>query len=362
MRSGRDLTSYCSPQGLQGAQQEVEFAGVGIRRDSRCVESGMDIDGLFFRAEALTLGFTDSSLRRARLSGELIAVRPGAYVTARYFHSLDSPQQHLLLARAMSDGTVLSHVSAAIAWGMDVWGLPLARVHLTTGRPITTRTTRRRTVHGTRLAPADFTTHDGLTLTTPARTVVDIARTATHTQAVCTGDSALRRGLVTAKALSEAVAAAKYRTGTPGAVRAVEAMTNRSDSVGESRSRLILQDQNLPVPLLNQSVFDADGTFLGRVDFLFAELGVIGEFDGSGKYGESGAAVRKNLVAEKYREDRFRDAGWIVVRWGWADLADPSALQDRVRRALARGARAPQPDGFFRGDPLPQGTPHRSRI
>ena len=87
----------------------------------------MDIDGLFFRAEALTLGFTDSSLRRARLSGELIAVRPGAYVTARYFHSLDSPQQHLLLARAMSDGTVLSHVSAAIAWGMDVWGLPLAR-------------------------------------------------------------------------------------------------------------------------------------------------------------------------------------------------------------------------------------------
>ncbi len=305
----------------------------------------MGFDGLFFRADALALGYTDSKLRRARLSGDLIAIRPGAYVTSEYFRTLDSEQQHLLQARAASGDVVLSHVTAAIAWGMDVWGIPLARLHVTTGRPETTRSTRRRVVHGTALTPEECAAHDGLTLTSPARTVIDIARTAAHEKAVCVGDSALRHGLVTATTLYDALVAAKYRTGTPDAVRAVETMSGRSESVGESRSRLLLRE--LGHPVLNPSVFDADGTFLGRVDFLFAECGVIGEFDGTGKYGASAFDIRAKLLAEKYREDRLRDAGWIVVRWGWADLADPSGLLERVRRALARGARTPRPDGSF---------------
>lgn len=310
----------------------------------------MYFDGLFFRADALAHGYTDGMLRRGRLSGELIAVRPGAYVSAEYYRTLDSEEQHLLLARAMGDDLVLSHVTAAIAWGLDVWGLPLARVHTTNGRPITAKRLRRRTMHGTSLRPDESTTHNGLTLTTPARTVIDIARTWGYVPAVCVGDSALRRRLVTAKSLVDALSTAKFRSGVPDATRAVEAMSDRSESVGESRSRLLLTE--FPGVLVNQSVYDEQGAFLGRVDFLFPDCGVVGEFDGAAKYGESPADVRARLLAEKYREDRLRDAGWVVVRWGWADLADPDALLLRIRRALRRGAQLPVPCGTFRADLL----------
>ena len=314
----------------------------------------MDFDGLFSRADALAAGVTDGQLRRARLRGELVAVRPGAYVTAEHLGTLDSEQQHLLLARSMSGERtlLLSHQSAAIAWGMDVWGLPLARVHVTSGRSIAAKTSRRRIVHGTAVESVECTSHQGLSLTTPARTVIDIARSTDFEHAVCVGDSALRRGLVTIRELEEAVALATYRSGVRNAAEAVGAMTDRSESVGETRSRLILVAAGLS-PLLNQSVFDTVGRFLGRVDFLFAGPCVCCEFDGQGKYGQRPTEVRKNVLAEKQREDRIREVGWSFARWGWSDLADPEELVNRVRRALARASRLPEPEGTFRADLLP---------
>lgn len=315
----------------------------------------MDFDGLFFRHQALASGVTDGQLRRARLRGELLAVRPGAYVTAEHFCTLDSEEQHLLLARAMSEERfmVLSHQSAAIAWGMDVWGLPLARVHSTSGRSITAKTSRRRIIHGTALDTSESTVHQNLSLTTPARTVVDIARTTDFEHAVCVGDSALRRGLVTTRELNDAVTRARHRTGVQRAADAVAAMSDRSDSVGETRSRLILVAAGL-TPHLNQSVFDAMDRFVARPDFLFSGPWLCCEFDGEGKYGERPLDVRNNLMEEKRREDRTRDIGWAFTRFGWSNLADPAALVHQVRRALARAARYPRPEGTFRADVLPR--------
>lgn len=312
----------------------------------------MDLDGLFTRTAALASGITDGQLRRARIRGELIAIRPGAYVSSNYFGTLDSEQQHLLFARSAPDRPILSHVSAAIAWGMDVWGLPLARMHVTTGIAFQAKTTRRRTVHGTSLQPHEYTEHEGVLLTTPARTVVDIARSTDFERAVCVGDSALRRGLVTMSELNEALESARYRAGVPGAALAVAAMTDRSDSVGESRSRLILNGAGL-LPLLNQSVFDENGAFLARTDFLHDDVGVVDEFDGEGKYGESAVSARQTVLDEKHREDRVRECGWIFARWGWRDLSTPAVVIARVKKALEVSAKTPRPTGSFRQDPLP---------
>ncbi len=69
---------------------------------------------------------------------------------------------------------------------------------------------------------------------------------------------------------------------------------------------------------------------------------MLGEFDGRVKYGRL-LRPRQDpgdvVFAEKRREDEMRDAGWGVVRWVWADLADPDRLGARVRRALQRGRR-----------------------
>ncbi len=59
------------------------------------------------------------------------------------------------------------------------------------------------------------------------------------------------------------------------------------------------------------------------------------EFDGRMKYASGDPSV---LWAEKRREDRLREAGYIVIRVTWADLKEPARIVARIRRALARVA------------------------
>jgi hypothetical protein len=43
------------------------------------------------------------------------------------------------------------------------------------------------------------------------------------------------------------------------------------------------------------------------------------------------------LIAEKRREERLRELGWMVIRWTWQDLTRPEALIGRLRKAFERG-------------------------
>ena len=67
-----------------------------------------------------------------------------------------------------------------------------------------------------------------------------------------------------------------------------------------------------------------------RADFAWPGHRVIGEADGLLKY-----ADRRDLLAEKQREDDLRRAGWVVVRWTWAEITrTPRLVVTRLRRAL----------------------------
>ena len=131
----------------------------------------------------------------------------------------------------------------------------------------------------------------------------------------------------------EALELFSNRTGIRTATRAVGFGDGRSESVGESRLRVLLADLGLPAPVPQAEIRDSEGWLVARVDFLLARWGVILEFDGALKYAGSGADA---LIAEKAREDRLRDLGYEVVRVTWADLAQPADLLARIRRAIAR--------------------------
>lgn len=93
----------------------------------------------------------------------------------------------------------------------------------------------------------------------------------------------------------------------------------------------------LPIPKLQYEVRDARGSFIGRTDFAWPELGVLGEFDGRVKYDGSlgGPETPADIIMrEKEREARLRDAGFNVVRWGWDALMTPSVLERRLHQAL----------------------------
>ena len=119
------------------------------------------------------------------------------------------------------------------------------------------------------------------------------------------------------------------------AARWLALVDGASESVGESRSRLLLHD--LGHPTRSQvRILDGSGVVVARVDHLVDERVVV-EFDGLVKY--AGAEGRETLVAEKAREDLLRSLGYEVVRLTWADLDRPQRVDAMVRSAQARARR-----------------------
>lgn len=302
------------------------------------------------RRDALARGYTDSEIRTLCRDGGLDRLRPGAYL--RGGAELDPRQRHVELIRATLPGVsvdaVVSHQSAAVLHGLPVWGIPLDRVHVTRDKTGGGRRTRHLHSHSAPLPDRNVLVRNGIRLTLLARTVADLRRTSSFETAVVIGDAALRVSAARPDEIRDASTYAIGRPGYPAALRALGFLDGRSESVGESRSRVALDGLGLPAPDLQASLLDADGLLLGRVDFLFADAGVVGEFDGKVKYGKylrDGQAPGDVVFAEKQREDRIRDAGWEVARWTWRDLESPDAIGGRIRRAMQRHAGRPRPLG-----------------
>ena len=113
----------------------------------------------------------------------------------------------------------------------------------------------------------------------------------------------------------------------------------RSGSAGESLSRVAIHRAGLPAPEL-QARFDDDRGLIGYTDFWWPEAGIIGEFDGLGKYRRDLSGQRRSpadiVVAEKRREDRLRSLGPRVVRWGWSTARSVADLRDVLVAAGVR--------------------------
>ena len=122
--------------------------------------------------------------------------------------------------------------------------------------------------------------------------------------------------------------------------QSLEFLDPRSESVGESASRVAMWEVGVATPILQYEVLGFDGRFVGRSDFGWPEFRTLGEFDGRIKYGrllKDGQTAGDVIVDEKRREDALRELGWQVVRWLWEDLRHPQALRERLERAFARG-------------------------
>ncbi|WP_159080729.1 type IV toxin-antitoxin system AbiEi family antitoxin domain-containing protein [Nocardia suismassiliense] len=306
----------------------------------------MDAPQLISRRQALAAGMSDSQLQRLCRSGKWQRIRAGHYVNAPQ-PALTPAGRHLMLVlamcEAMSDDAVASHCSALVLHGLPTWSLPLERAHVTRDRIAGGRIRKQLVLHSAQLTPDEITLINSVRVTTAPRTIFDIARSAGFEHAVVCGDSALRQGLTTADALGEHLQRASHRRGSRQAARAIEFLDGRSESVGESRSRVAFHESGLPAPELQARVLTDDEVCVGRVDFLFDGLGVIGEFEGQSEQRNelSGARLPAQwTVAAQDQDDQLRALGWEVVRWTWSDLDDPAQLAERIRAAAEVAGRA----------------------
>jgi len=291
-------------------------------------------------------GYTYAELARMTRDAGLVRVRRGAYVAGSE-QPLDPRVTHLqlieaTLAQSSSPDLVVSHASAAVLHGLPIGHHQLARVHLTQDRNGQGRIRRYVHLHGAALDPADVTEVAGFRVTSLSRTVLDLACALRPLLAVPIGDAALRGGMTTDE-LTQRLAESHHRHGIARARRTATLLDPRSESPGESMSRVVFAEQRIPMPTPQLEVFDERGRLVGRSDFGWQEQRTLGEFDGKVKYGrlllKPGQTPEDALFDEKQREDRLRDLGWQVVRWVWAELFSPAALIDRLNRAFARGRR-----------------------
>lgn len=297
--------------------------------------------GLLLRARLLADGFTSAEVQRGRRAGRLVNVRRGAYVRPEDGRLRAAESRHRLLVSAtvprIAAVSVVSHVSAAVAHGLPVWGVPLDRVHVSRDEPTGGRITGVIHRHTAPLSPAEITEVGGMPVTCVARTVIDLARTVPFEQAVVVADAALRFRMVDPVTLDAALRRATGWPGSPRARRVVAFADGRSGSVGESRSRVALRACGLPVPTPQWKV-TAGGRVLAEVDFGWPELRTVGEFDGRVKYGRglrSGQSAGDAVFAEKVREDAIRSTGLGVVRWIWADLDAFGPVATRLQNTYA---------------------------
>jgi hypothetical protein len=240
--------------------------------------------------------------------------------------------------RLLTREAVVSHTSAALLHGLPVFSGGLGRVQLTRAGSPGGKNRGHISMHAAPLDDTEIVVVNGMLVTSLARTVVDVARSSCFEHAVMTGDAALSRGLTQAE-LHICLTRSHRRPGMANARRVAAFIDGRSESPGESLSRVALHAAGIAKPELQLEVFDDDGLLLGRSDFGWPEHRTLGEFDGRVKYGrllKPGQSSEEVVYREKRREDALRDHGWQVVRWVSADLKTPREIANRVNRAFAR--------------------------
>jgi hypothetical protein len=300
------------------------------------------MDNILLTRDLLERGYDKDELRRLGRKGSLTHLRRGAWSRTTIDTDLTAEDQHRLLTAAViaqvRADAVVSHISAATLYRLPVWSGRLARVHLTRSRSTSAKRRSDVEVHSAALPPSHIELLDGMPVTSLARTVADLGRTLPFEQAVAAGDRAAALGLDFGDL--EAVLETMQRwPGVCQARRVADFLDGRSESAGESVSRVRFSEDGLPGPIPQREIYDHQGTMIARVDFCWEQFRTIGEFDGKLKYGallKPGQLPSEVLFGEKLREDAVRDDNWQVVRWIWPDLYRPFVIRDKLLRAFAR--------------------------
>lgn len=299
--------------------------------------------GVFTAQQARACGYSGREIQARCTSRKWIALRRGIYTTAltQQACSPDDVAIHRLgvaaALLALGHGAVASHSSAAVLLGVAQLRQPGTTVTLTVDHAGSARAYREVLVHRAGL-PGHHIRPGAHRSTSPARTVVDLARTASFREAVVAADSALHRRLASMTELQQVLADCSGWPGGRRAARVVQFASPAAEAASESLARVVFAEQGLPQPELQAEIRDGDGR-IGFVDFLFRANATIGEVDGKVKYAARPGEPDPGdvLWQEKRREDRLREAGYEVVRVTWHQLAHLAPeTGHRFRAAFAR--------------------------
>lgn len=255
--------------------------------------------GVVSTAQLAGAGIRRSGLSRRVRSGRLHRIHRGVYAVGH--PALSQEGTWLAAVLASGEGALLSHRSAAGLWGL----IPASGGAVDVTISHTARRGPRRGIHihRSRTLSAESTARKrGISVTTPARTVVDLRSVVSPNQ--------LRRAIREAEALGLALA------------EELEPVHTRSEL--EHSFLRLCRRHRLPMPEVNVSI----DRFV--VDFLWRRQAMIVETDG----------YRYHRGRQAFEDDRARDAalrlsGFEVVRFSYRQVFDePTRVVELLQTLL----------------------------
>ena len=267
------------------------------------------------RRQLIDLGMSDTAIAHAVASGRLVRVEEGVFAVAPVLHH--DEWGRWMGATLTAPGSVLSHLSAAAAWGL-LSPRPGCETVTRPGRGGPRRHGSVRVFRSTTIEE-DRTHLRGIPISSVPRTLLDIARVVRNRALARGVREAVRLGLVDLITLGDSLGRHQGRRGSRALAGTVARYAGlpleRARSGAEVRALEILRAADLPPPRLNVRVAGEEA------DLSWPGFRMIIEIDGGPFHLDVGEDERKQRVWEA--------AGWAVRR-----ISDDD-VYERPNRLLA---------------------------
>lgn len=287
-------------------------------------------DGLVCSRNAARAWVSKQRINRAVQEGILLPWLPGVYRVAG--PALTRRQELLGALLWAGEGAVLSHWTAAELHQLDI---PTPRtIHLSTHREIRPPSGCIVVHSRTYIYPTDVMAIDGMAVTEPKRTLIDLAAVAREGVWETALDTFLRQGMSLDDFVDRFLATAERgRNGTRMIRRLLEQRRGESGVPEQSFERKMLRflrAHGLPAPVCQHPVQLPSGRPV-RLDFAYPDLMIAIEGQSYRWHSD-----RRDWEGDRARLGELASLGWLVIEVTWRQLHDsPEEVAARIRRAIA---------------------------
>lgn len=274
--------------------------------------------GVFSRSEA-NKALSNRRIRYRVKRGRLHRVLPGVYRVTGAPDTFASQVQEAV--KWVGDDAVISHWTAARLHGLPRPYKNEARVEVSTEKDLRFPRVKVHIIES--LTPDDITEVDGVRVTSPARTLLDLAISLGRSRLEAYLDDVLRRKLATIDQLQALVKRSRGRRGIRWLRRLVRIRSGHSRVTGsglENKGLTLIRRAGLPTPTI-QHPTRIEGR-PARVDFFFDRQRIVIELDGYAWH-----STTRAFEEDRLRDNHYAEQGWTVLRWTWqATKRRPEAL------------------------------------
>jgi very-short-patch-repair endonuclease len=264
--------------------------------------------GVVSRGQLLAAGQTPRVIRRAVEAGRLRSVFRGVYAVGHI--ALRREGWWLAALMACGEGAALSHRTAAMVWGLLTG--PVLPIDVITAAA-KGRKHAHITLHRMRLGPFDALVRDNLRVTTPSRTIVDLAASLEGRALRDLVERAQDLRRFDPDDIRDTLARAPRRPGTRRLHDLITVLAPDEDNARSHLERLFLalaRKARLPKPVCNHEIGGH------RRDFAWPDQRLVVETDG----------YRYHSLRQAKRRDNRRDRqptalGWRPVRFTYEEIA-----------------------------------------